>query len=208
MNESGESSLKKAGLLELKRNLVLNVQRDLAVNTPEEEKYRQTVAQLLQKEFRNTNIQLDDKHRDYLLREVFNELVGYGPIQPFLEDSTITEIMAVGPSLVYIERNGELIETKVKFDDERHLLRIINRIIHPLGRRVDADSPAVDARLPDGSRVHAIIPPVAVDGPCMTIRKFLQNMMTIEELMEMETISEYMAEFLQACVAARLNIVI
>jgi pilus assembly protein CpaF len=109
---------------------------------------------------------------------------------------------------VFIERDGELFETDIAFRDDAHLERIINRMIHPLGKRVDSDTPTVDARLPDGSRVNAVIPPVAVDGPLLTVRKFLTNRMTAEELVKLGSLTPHMAEFLQACVVARLNILI
>jgi pilus assembly protein CpaF len=109
---------------------------------------------------------------------------------------------------IFIERNGELLETDLRFESEEHLMRIIGRIVHPLGRRVDDDHPVADARLPDGSRVNVIIPPVAVDGPHLTIRKFLQTRITVEDLLELQTLTPYMAKFLEACVVARLNILV
>jgi pilus assembly protein CpaF len=116
--------------------------------------------------------------------------------------------MVNGSQSVYIERHGELFETDVKFEDDNHVLRVIDRIIYPLGRRVDSDHPMVDARLPDGSRVNIIIPPTAVNGPCITIRKFLQNRMTMPDLIRTGTLTEHMAEFLQACIVARLNVIV
>ncbi|HLF91630.1 MAG TPA: CpaF family protein [Anaerolineales bacterium] len=195
-------------LSNLKNELLNVIQRDLADNLPAASQYSQEAWKRIQHVYQKMQLNLPDPARNRLLREVFDELTGYGPIQPLLNDTDISEIMVVGAKKVYIERNGELIETKVFFEDNAHLLRVIDRIIHPLGRRVDADSPAVDARLPDGSRVHVIIPPVAVDGPCLTIRKFLPNKMTIEDLIQLESLTGHMAEFLQACVAARLNIII
>jgi pilus assembly protein CpaF len=135
-------------------------------------------------------------------------LIGFGPIQTFLDDPGISEVMVNGPNLVFIEREGVLIETDVKFDNEAHVLRIINRMIHPLGKRLDSDTPTVDARLPDGSRVNAVVPPVSVDGPLISIRKFLTNRMTIEDLIGLGALTGNMAEFLRACVVARLNILI
>lgn len=145
---------------------------------------------------------------DRVRKEVYDDLVGYGPLEGLLADPEISEIMVIGPNRVYIEKDGVVLETSIKFDDDEHVLQIINRMIHPLGRRVDSDSPATDSRLPDGSRVHAIIPPVAVDGPCITIRKFLQNKMKMEDYIQLGSITNHMAEFLQACVAAKLNILI
>jgi len=136
------------------------------------------------------------------------DMVGYGPLELLLGDPAISEVMVNGPKLVFVERNGELYETDVQFDDVPHLMHIIDRILLPLGRRVDADSPTVDARLPDGSRVNVVGQPVAVDGPFLTIRKFPQTKMTIDDLITLGTLSSYMAKFLEACVVARLNILI
>ena len=157
---------------------------------------------------RGMKITLPEKLNQQLFHQVMDDLVGYGPIQQFLDDPSISEVMVNGPQRVFIERNGELIETGVTFQDDAHVLRIINRMIHPLGRRVDAESPTVDARLPDGSRVNAVVPPVSIDGPCITIRKFLPNRMAMEDLIALGSITDHMVEFLKACVAARLNILI
>jgi pilus assembly protein CpaF len=154
------------------------------------------------------NIQMDDDMRVQIFNTVIDDLLGYGPIQHLVDDPTINEIMVNNAKSIFIERNGKLIETDIHFEDDEHLLRIIERMINPLGRRVDRDHPMVDARLPDGSRVNVIIPPSAVDGPCITIRKFLLNRMTMEDLIQSGTLTEHMAEFLRACIVARLNIVI
>jgi pilus assembly protein CpaF len=154
------------------------------------------------------NIQLEKGLRDQVYSEIFDNLLGYGPIQPLLADPTISEIMVNGSQSVFIERGGELFETDIHFQDDSQVLRVINRMIYPMGRRVDADHPMVDARLPDGSRVNAVIPPSAVDGPCITIRKFLQNRMSMKDLVRAGSLTDNMAEFLQACIVARLNIII
>lgn len=137
-----------------------------------------------------------------------DELLGYGPIQPFLDDDTITEVMVNGPNLVYIERGGKISQTEARFHDDAHVTRVIKRIIEPIGRRVDRHNPMVDARLPDGSRVNAIIPPSAIDGPSITIRKFGKHKLTVEDLIRLESLAPEMAEFLRGCVGARLNIVV
>lgn len=181
---------------------------DLSASQPPAETYAQVAAQRLDRLIARLNASLPPGLPQRLPGMVLDELLGYGPLQPFLDDPHISEIMVNGPDRVFIERSGELVETGVVFQDADHVLRIINRMIHPLGRRVDSDSPTVDARLPDGSRVNAVIPPVSVDGPCISIRKFLPNRMTIEELVELGSITSHMVEFLKACVAARLNILI
>jgi pilus assembly protein CpaF len=146
--------------------------------------------------------------RNVILDSALAELVGYGPLELLLADSDTSEIMVNGHQLTFVERQGEIIETDLKFEDDGHLMRIINRILHPLGRRVDYDNPTADARLPDGSRVNVIIPPVAIDGPHLTIRKFMQTRMSMDDIIKLGTLSDYMATFLRACVVSRLNIII
>jgi pilus assembly protein CpaF len=168
----------------------------------------QAAWQALEKIRTRAGIPLEGELRSQVFHQVIDDLLGYGPLQPLLDDPSISEIMVNGAHSIFIERNGELLETEIQFEDDAQVLRIIDRMIHPLGRRVDRENPMVDASLPDGSRVNAIIPPAAVDGPSLTIRKFLQNRMTVEDLIRVGTLNEHMAEFLQACVVARLNIVI
>jgi pilus assembly protein CpaF len=169
---------------------------------------RQIAYQGLMQIYAKTGLQLNDDVRDKLFQEVLDEFTGYGPIQVLLDDPDITEVMVNGPYKVYVERDGKVTKTDIAFEDDEHVLRVIDRIISPLGRRIDADHPTVDARLPDGSRVNAVIMPVAIDGPTITIRKFSRERLTIDELIEYGSITEIMAEFLQACVVARLNILI
>ncbi len=210
MNQPPPSDPKSspAALANLKNEFLSALQRNLADHLPPPHQYQQEVWKRIQQVYQHMHLNLPEATRNRFVREVFDELTGYGPIQPLLNDPDISEIMVVGAKKVYIERNGELIQTPIVFDDDAHVIRIIERIVSPLGRRVDADSPAVDARLPDGSRVHIIIPPVAVDGPCLTIRKFLINKMEIADLIQLGSLTDHMAEFLQACVATRLNIII
>jgi pilus assembly protein CpaF len=172
------------------------------------EQLRQTAQASLAQIYSRTGLQLADEVRERLFRDVLDELTGYGPIQPLLDDPDISEVMVNGPKFVYIERKGKVIRTDVCFENNDHVLRVIERIVTPLGRRVDADHPTVDARLPDGSRVNAVIPPVAIDGPSITIRKFSKERLSIKQLVGFGSLTESMAEFLQACVVARLNIVI
>jgi pilus assembly protein CpaF len=146
--------------------------------------------------------------RTAIVADVLDEMLGLGPIEPLLKDETVTEIMINGPKHIFIERLGKLHLTKVQFHDNAHLMNIIDRIIAPLGRRLDESSPLVDARLADGSRVNVIIPPLSLNGPCMTIRKFTKNPLSIENLIGFGSLSEDMAGFLRASVAARLNIIV
>ncbi|UCH36151.1 MAG: CpaF family protein [Armatimonadota bacterium] len=151
---------------------------------------------------------LSGRVRIRVLREVYDEVNGYGPIQPLIEDPSLTEIMVNGPEQVYAERDGKLFLTDIKFRDDAHVLRIIDRIVTPLGRRVDESSPMVDARLPDGSRVNAIIPPLSLVGPCINIRKFSRVPYTDEDLIAFGTMTPAMMAFLKACVKGRLNTII
>ena len=155
-----------------------------------------------------TRLPLSESLKVDLLRDVLNEFFGLGPIQPLLDDATVTEVMVNGPHRVYVERAGKLILSNVRFDDDAHVRRIIDRIILPLGRRIDPETPMVDARLADGSRVNAIIPPVAIDGPSITIRKFSKKRLTIDDLVQRGSLTPQIAEFIKACVVSRLNIVV
>ncbi len=152
--------------------------------------------------------ELSVSERREVAESLLAEIVGFGPIQPLLDDPEISEIMINSPRQVYVERNGRLELTGVEFEDERHVMHLIEKIVAPLGRRIDESSPMVDARLPDGSRVNAIIPPLALKGPCVTIRKFARDPLTIEDLIRFGSMTREMAVFLEACVRARLNIVV
>ncbi len=157
-------------------------------------------------------LSLTSVEKNAVITSVINDVIGLGPMQPLLEDSDISEVMINGPNQVYIEKKGKLILTDCKFKDNAHVMRIIEKIVAPLGRRCDESSPIVDARIKggpaDGSRVNAIIPPLALNGPTVTIRKFKKDAMTIENLINFGAMTREMATFLEACVLARLNIVV
>lgn len=144
--------------------------------------------------------------RKKVVEELIHDLTGFGPINPLLLDPDISEVMVNGPNQVYVERGGKLEISYVQFRDDEHVMNIIEKIVSPIGRRVDESSPMVDARLPDGSRVNVIIPPLALKGPTITIRKFSKEPFTIENLIDFGTITRDMAIFLEACVKAKLNI--
>ncbi len=165
---------------------------------------RGAVAKLVEEE--TTPLSRVEKER--VTEEVLNEVFGLGPLEPLLQDPTISDILVTTPKLVYVERHGKLYRTPVEFKDNQHLLRIIEKIVSRVGRRVDESSPMVDARLPDGSRVNAVIPPVAIDGPLLSIRRFRRDPIQAEELVRNLTLTEGMLQLAQACVKARLNIVI
>ncbi len=172
------------------------------------EEYKQNVEKLLKDIITNLKLNLSDSMKLSVIKEVIAELVGYGPLQPLLDDPDNSEIMVCGYDQIYVEKNGRLHDVNICFEDNAHLMRIIDRMLHPVGRQVNIDSPTADARLPDGSRVNVVIPPVAVDGPCLTIRKFLRTKYTVEQFVELNSMTIHMAEFLKACVVARLNIII
>ena len=165
---------------------------------------RPAVARLVEEE--KTPLSLVEKER--VIEEVLNEVFGLGPLEPLLQDSTISDILVTTPRLVYIERAGKLYRTPVDFKDNAHLLRIIEKIVSRVGRRIDESSPMVDARLPDGSRVNAVIPPLAVDGPLLSIRRFGRDPLQPEELVRNLSMTEGMCQLIEACVKARLNIII
>jgi pilus assembly protein CpaF len=165
---------------------------------------RSAVAKLVDEE--KTPLSLVEKDR--VIEEILDEVFGLGPLEPLLQDPTISDILVTTPKLVYVERGGKLYRTSVEFKDDAHLLRIIEKVVSRVGRRVDESSPLVDARLPDGSRVNAAIPPVAVDGPLLCIRRFGRTAMKGEDLVAKLALTEGMLELLKACVKARLNILI
>ena len=146
--------------------------------------------------------------RKRLVTDICDEMLGMGPIEPLLKDSTVTEVMVNGPKSIYVERMGKLQKPDAQFQDTAHLMTVVDKMVTPLGRHIDEASPLVDARLKDGSRVNIIIPPLALNGPCITIRKFSQTPLSVENLISFGTLSEEMAIFLRACIKARLNIMV
>jgi len=151
---------------------------------------------------------LTREERRQVTREITDDILGYGPLEPFLHDDTVSEVMVKGPGAIYIERSGKIQHTGAAFVDDAHLMRIIDKIVSTVGRRVDESSPMVDARLPDGSRVNAIIPPLALRGPTLTIRKFSRDPYTMDDLINFGSITPKAAQFLAACVNGKLNILI
>jgi len=198
-------------LIHLKQALIEVVRMDLEESPPgSAREYQIQVRSLIETSYQKVadEYPLSEIARLRLFKEVEDEITGFGPIQPLLADPDISEIMIYGPEQVYVEKNGKLEDTDVKFEDSDHVMRIITRILSPLGRRVDQENMMADARLPDGSRVNIAIPPVSVDGPSITIRKFLESKLTIQQIIKLGSLTAHMAEFLQACVASRLNILI
>ncbi len=174
-------------------------------NNPEHQK---TVAERLQMYLQRASINVSKPEYDELQSAILDDLLGFGAIQPLVEDRSYSEIMVNGPDVIFAERKGKLIETDIVFDDNDHVLWTAQRIVRRVGRTVDRISPMTDARLPDGSRVHVIIPPSALLGPTITIRKFPEKVLTPQDLINFGSFTPEVSEFLEACVVARLNIVV
>lgn len=181
---------------------------DPSMDITRTDEVRRTIQDLFEQILAEENIVLSRPERARLFEQIAAEILGLGPLQPLLEDDTITEIMVNGAKNIYIERKGKIHRVPVTFENNDHVMRIIDRIVAPLGRRIDESSPYVDARLPDGSRVNAVIPPISLVGPVLTIRKFSRNPITVEQLIQFGSVTQEAIQFLKACVESRLNIVI
>lgn len=200
--------LTSADLLKFKHYLVESVSRSIEGDILQLEDRAEILKERLNEAYVQTKVSLPEDIRMQIFNEILDEMTGFGPIQPLLDDPDVSEVMVNGPKKVFVEKNGKLTRSAITFDDDDHVARIIDRIILPLGRRVDADSPTVDARLPDGSRVNAVIRPVSIDGPCITIRKFKKDKLSIQQLIDYGSLNANMGDFIRACVLAHLNIVI
>ena len=207
MHPTGDGAAYQDLKFALHRKLLSRVNLEQVLALPEDKvrgQIRGALSQLLDEE----DAPLNEFERQRILDEVLDEVFGLGPLEPLLLDPTISDILVTRPKLVYVERKGKLQRTPVEFKDAAHLIRIIEKIVSRVGRRIDESSPMVDARLPDGSRVNAVIPPVAVDGPMLSIRRFGRIPLQSSDLVKSLTWTEGMAAMLQACVAARLNVVV
>jgi pilus assembly protein CpaF len=191
----------------LRQSIAPEVPLDFPLDrTPERE---EAIWQRYQKALESGRIKIPTEvSEETFYNNVLDEVFGYGPLEVLFREDSISEVMVNGPYIIYIEQKGKLRESGIKFLDDDHVERIIKRVIRPLGRVVDGDSPLVDARLPDGSRVNAVIRPCAIDGPSITIRKFSKDKLTIQDLINFGSVTPQMAEFLRACVVSRLNIVV
>ena len=169
---------------------------------------RRTIEELFENILAEESIALSRAEKKRLFEAIVAEILGFGPLEPLLADESVTEIMVNGSKNVFIERKGKIERVPVSFESDDHVMRIIDRIVSPLGRRIDESSPYVDARLPDGSRVNAVIPPISLVGPILTIRKFAKIPITIENLISYGTVTAEAIEFMKACVVSRLNVVI
>ncbi|HET7034786.1 MAG TPA: CpaF family protein, partial [Thermomicrobiaceae bacterium] len=190
----------------VKRKLISEL--DPSVDTNEIDEVRQRLKTLFDQIIEAENLVLTRAEKERLFEELAADVIGFGPIEPLLADASVSEVMVNGPRKIYFERKGRLMLSDVQFDDDDHVRRIIDRIVSPLGRRIDESSPMVDARLPDGSRINAVIPPISLVGPTLTIRKFAKDPLTYDDLIRFGTVSQEMVTFLKACVEARLNMVV
>jgi pilus assembly protein CpaF len=181
---------------------------DPTMDVSRTDEVRRTIEEMYNNILVEEHIVLSRAERQRLFEQIVAEILGLGPLDPFLADPTITEIMVNGAKNIYLERDGKLVRTNAVFESNEHLMRIIERIVAPLGRRIDESSPYVDARLPDGSRVNAVIPPISLVGPVLTIRKFFKIPLTVEKLVELGTVTAETMEFLKACIIAKLNVVV
>ena len=181
---------------------------DGEVTTSHLPQMRQMISTFFNQVLAEENLLYTRATRTQLLDWVLADILGYGPLDPLLKDGSITEIMVNGPHEIFVERGGMIEKTNVSFENEAHLMRIIDRIVSPIGRRVDESSPMVDARLPSGFRVNATIPPLSLDGPILTIRKFAQTPYTAQDLIANATLTPQIVAFISACVEARINLVI
>ncbi|WHH60536.1 CpaF family protein [Petroclostridium sp. X23] len=178
---------------------------DEGEESPELEK---KITALVEKALAEESIPLSRNDKQKITSEIIAETIGFGPINGLLQNRDVSEIMVNGPNQVYVEQKGKLMLSNISFRDDQHVMHVIEKIVAPLGRRIDESSPMVDARLPDGSRVNAIIPPLALNGPTITIRKFSEKPLTVKDLINFNTLDPNMAMFIKACVEARLNIVV
>ena len=208
------TSLSSASSQDTYQDLKTRVQKKLlaeidpSVDVTKVNEVKKTIQDLFDQILVEENFVLSRTEKSRLFEQITAEILGLGPLQPLLEDDTITEVMVNGAKNIYVERRGKIQRAPLAFENNEHVMRIIERIVAPLGRRIDESSPYVDARLPDGSRVNAIIPPVSLIGPVLTIRKFSKNPFTVDQLIQFGSLTTEALQFLDAAVKARINIVI
>ncbi len=207
----GKGGASGAGYADLKNRVQGKLLAELdqqGINTAQKGEIRRHIEELFNAILAEESMVLSRAERQRLFESIVADILGFGPIEMLLADESISEIMVNGPKMIFVERKGQLSRTNVSFDGDEHVLRIIDRIVAPLGRRVDESSPLVDARLPDGSRVNVVIRPIALCGPTITIRKFEKDPLGVQDLIRFGSMTAEIAEFLRACVIARLNMVV
>ena len=206
------STKKSAGLKTLEnvdRKEILRILFDkVDVEPPVGERYESLLRKLIDASIDQCGVRLSVSDRETLSNEIFSYITSYGPIIEYFNEPEVSEIMVNGADQIFIEKNGEMALTDLKFDNNDHVRFTINHIINPMGRFVNSKHPLIDSRLPDGSRVNAVIPPVSPNGPCITIRRFLKDKLTVEELIDLGSLTPQIAEFLSICVRASLNILV
>lgn len=191
------------------RHLIAQIEdRNLDIYTWPADKVERFVAEQVKRYVLEQRLPVNQRESEALIADARNELLGFGPIQSLVDDDTVNDIVVNGPHNVFIERGGKLYSAPVRFNDDNHVIRVIQRILAPLGRRVDESTPMVDARLPDGSRVNAIIPPIALDGPCLSIRKFKKVPLTAEDLLKSGSITQPELDYLKRKVETRTNLIV
>ncbi len=190
------------------QNKLLSELDSSSMDIKQRDKVRAHIEELFNSILADESLVLSRAERQRLFEAIVADILGFGPLEPLLADDSVSEIMVNGPKNVFVEQKGNLSRAPVTFDDEEHVMRVIDRIVAPLGRRVDESSPLVDARLPDGSRVNAIIRPLALCGPTITIRKFSKKPLTVEDLIRFGSMTKEIADFLRACIIGRLNIIV
>ncbi|MBL4936590.1 CpaF family protein [Clostridium sp. YIM B02515] len=212
-NKANKASEKEIDpYFELKMKIQNRVIEELDIDfneiSEQNEELKLKINYIIAKNIEQESLNMTNSQKNKIKEELLDEIIGFGPITGLLSDGSVTEIMVNGPEHVYIEKEGKLVLTDAKFKNDNHVLHVIKKIVSPIGRRIDESSPMVDARLPNGSRVNAIIPPLAIDGPSITIRKFAEDPFKVEDLVRFGTMNSKMAELLRNCVEGRLNIVV
>lgn len=207
--KSSTTTTKTVSLDDVNRSDILRIIFDkVDIEPPVGERYEFMLQKIIEASIDEIDVKLSKADREELIDELFSYVASYGPIEEYFTDPQVSEIMVNGYDQIFIESNGEMILTDLKFDNNDHVRFAINHIINPMGRYVNSKHPLIDSRLPDGSRVNAVIPPVSPGGPCITIRRFLEDKLTVEELIELGSLTPQIAEFLSICVQASLNIVV
>ena len=210
MPRKKSSDVDEATMLEdvNRQDLIRIIYDKVDLEPPVGERYEFLLRGIINTSIDEYGLKLSETDREELVNELYEVVAGYGPIEEYFYDPQISEIMVNGPNQIFIERNGQLILTDVQFGSNENVRFAINHIINPMGRYINGKHPLIDSRLPDGSRVNAVIPPVSTIGPCITIRRFLKDKLTVEELIDLGTLTPQIAEFLAICVQASLNIVV
>ncbi len=208
INESAYQKLKLSVHRRITDEMTAEEQQVVTKGEKARSEIKRIINTYCQRAMDESNVTVSREERVQLVDDICDEILGLGPIEPLLKNDNITEVMVNGPQQVYIEQNGKLMLTNVQFSSDEHVMSIVERILSPLGRRVDESSPLVDARLADGSRVNVIIPPLSLVGPTITIRKFSKKALSVHDLVSYGTMNRAMAEFLESCVKARLNILV